>query len=226
MRKLVLALFVLAVCGGLIGAAQASSSPAPLSPKNAPAAAGGPVVQSPSPQFATNTVFFSNVGPGGSFSSTAWCVSGATSPCGRFDEAMPFFPSVSGLVTQIYVGLVNVSGTNAALVQLAQDNGGVPGAILASGGIAGSPHIGATCCVGSISVSPSVPIGYGHRYWIIVRPAASNTYSGWNWSYYGGSTTFAFPGRDDVGEHVRADQLVRSGRLFEALQGLVEQRQG
>jgi hypothetical protein len=69
---------------------------------------------------------------------------------------------------------------------------GVPGAILAGGTVFNSPGIGSTCCVGSISVSPSVPIGAGPKYWIIARAATSTTFNGWNWSCYGGNTTFAF----------------------------------
>src|SRR5437868_13013932 len=95
----------LAAVGLVAGRAQASS-PAPLAPTSAKAGtASSEAAPATSPQFATNTVFFSNLGPGGSFSSGGWCLSGATSPCGRFDEAMPFFPSVSGRVTQIYVGV-------------------------------------------------------------------------------------------------------------------------
>src|SRR5204863_7849752 len=119
-------------------------SPGPQAPTSAKTrAASGPAAQAPSPQFASNTVFFSNVGPGGSFAANSWCVSGASSLCTRFDEAMPFFPSTSGLVTQIYIGLIHVSGPNATTVQLAQDNGGVPGAILAGGTVFNSPGNGA-----------------------------------------------------------------------------------
>jgi hypothetical protein len=46
-------------------------------------------------------------------------------------------------------------------VQLAQDNNGVPGAIPASGTVVNSPALGATCCVGSIQISPAVPVGTG-----------------------------------------------------------------
>jgi hypothetical protein len=189
---LVLMLGLVAI-GVVAGRAQASS-PAPRAPTSAKSAAASvPAAQAPSPQFASNTVFFSNLGPGGSFDPTGWCVTGATAGCGsRFDEAMPFYPSVSGIVTQIYAGVTNVAGPNAALVQLAQDNNGVPGAILAGGYVFGSPPFGSTCCAGSISISPSVPIGYGHRYWVIVRAATSMTFDAWNWSYYGGTTAFAY----------------------------------
>ena len=76
--------------------------------------------------------------------------------------------------------------------------------------------------MGSISLSPSVPIGYGHRYWVIARAATSTTFNGWNWSYYGEHDVCVLPGRHDVDEHDQQHQLVRRRRLLEALQGVAE----
>lgn len=187
---LVLVLGLVAI--GLVAGRARATSTAPQAPTGAKGAAAASTNHAPAQQLTSNAVFFSNLGPGGSFSAASWCVSGASTPCTRFDEAMPFVPAVSGRVQEIDIGAVHVSGLNATIVQLAQDNGGVPGAVLASTGVSNSPSTGSTCCVGVAPVSPSVPIGAGHTYWVIARAPISTTYNGWAWNYYGDSGGFAF----------------------------------
>ncbi len=180
--------------GLLAGRAQASP-PAPVAPTSAKAGAPGGAAAAPavSPQLGSNTLFFSSLGPGGSFQATGFCVNGPTGPCGgRFDEAASFVPAVSGRVTQIDVGVTHAVGTNAAVVKLAQDNGGVPGAVLGSWSIANQPTYGATCCATAISISPSISIGAGRTYWVIAVAGASNTDDAFNWNYNGTSGTYAY----------------------------------
>jgi hypothetical protein len=139
-------------------------------------------------------VFFSNLGPGSSFQSDGWCVSGPASSCGsRFDEAMSFVPSVNGRVTRIDIGLTNFSGPNSATVLLAQDNGGVPGHVLGQWAVSGQPPFGSTtCCPTTIILPATVPIGAGRTYWVIARAGTTTTNDGWNWNYYGTVGTYAY----------------------------------
>jgi hypothetical protein len=196
MRRQVVSLALvlgLVAIGVAAGRARASSSALPQAPTAARgAAAPAGAAQAPSQQLASNAVFFDNLGAGRSFSGSSWCVTGTSTPCGRFDEAMPFVPSVSGRVQEIDIAAVHSSGPNATIVQLAQDNGGVPGAVLASTGVINSPPSGSTCCAGVATVSPSVPIGAGHTYWVIARAPASTTYNGWAWNPNFTTGTFAY----------------------------------
>lgn len=197
MRRQVGALaLVLALAGAalVVGRAQASA-PAPLAPTSAKGIAGsGPGARAPatSPQLGSNAVLFSNLGPGGSFSSTGWDVSGSASGAGRFDEAMRFTPYTSGRVTRIDIAVTNFAGPNGAFVSLAQDSGGVPGTVLGSWLIVNQPAYGSTCCATSITVSQSIPVGAGHTYWLIAAAATTTTWDAWSWNYYGDTDTFAY----------------------------------
>ncbi len=189
------ALVLGAVAVGLVAGRAQASSPGPLAPTSAKAGVVGGAAAAPavSPQLASNTLFFSNLGPGGSFQSTGFCVNGPTGPCGgRFDEAASFVPAVSGRVTQIDVGVTHFAGTNAAVVKLAQDNGGVPGAVLGSWPIANQPTYGATCCATTIPINPSISIGAGRTYWVIAVAGASNTDDALNFNYNGTTGIYAY----------------------------------
>ena len=185
---------VAAALGVSVGAAGASS-PLSVAPTSAHAGSAGSVVASAvGPKLASNTVFFSNLGPGGSFQHGGWCVTGATAGCtGRFDIAMPFVPSVNGRVTRIDIAITNLSGPNSATVLLAQDDGsGLPGHVLGSWPISNQPAIGVSCCPTTVSLPVSIAIGARRTYWVIARAGTTSTWDNWNWNYAGTQGPYAY----------------------------------
>src|SRR5262245_47176061 len=180
-------LFVIALIAG--GAQTSALKPLPPGGVVGHGSGAAPAV----PQVSNGTVFFSNLGPGGAFSSTGWCVAGASSSCGsRYDDAMPFIASSSGRVTQIDVGLTHFDGTNAALVKLAADSNGVPGQILASWPAANQGAYGSTCCPTTFTAYPPVSVVAGRRYWVIAVAGAPDTNDAFMWNYWGTNGAYAF----------------------------------
>ncbi len=110
---------------------------------------------------------------------------------GLFENANAFTPSTGSQITRIDLALTNVSGTNNATVELARDNGGLPGAVIRSWSVAGQPPFGGCCTVTTINVSPLIPVGAGHQYWLIAIAGPNvlnDTWDAWNFTYNGAST--------------------------------------
>jgi hypothetical protein len=127
---------------------------------------------------------FSNLGPfPNTYSGVTWVVSGPNSGFGRFEVAQAFTPSSGAFITQIDVALSHFLGTNRATVQLAQDNGGLPGAVLRSWPLANQPPFNVCCPLTTIDVSPMIAVGAGKKYWLIAMAGPSllgDTWDGWD----------------------------------------------
>ena len=114
-----------------------------------------------------------------------WCcegytLSGPTSlVANTFADGMPFTPSANYTVTEIVVGVGNVSGTNSIQVELDADNNGLPGATLTSFYLVNEPIFG-TCCTYQFKSTLSVPVTAGTQYWVVLAPGASDTWAAWN----------------------------------------------
>src|SRR5208283_5107227 len=80
------------------------------------------------------TTLYSNLGTGTNVYSccTGWTVSGSGYIGTSFTAANEFQVTSSGAATQIDVGIGYVYGVNSFYVNIEADNGGTPGAILAS----------------------------------------------------------------------------------------------
>jgi hypothetical protein len=158
------------------------------------AAHGAQPAASPAALPAGSQVIFSNFGPPGNAyeSSIGWTVSAAGSAVGSFlANANAFTPAVNSQITRIDIALSHFLGTNNATIQLAPDNGGVPGTPIRSWLVAGQPAFGTCCAVTTIDVSPLVPVAAGKRYWLIAKPgpnALNDTWDAWNWTYNGAQT--------------------------------------
>jgi hypothetical protein len=151
--------------------------------------AGAPAVGAALP-VASQTIF-SNFGPGRSYDCcSAWDVSEAGTGF-LFETANGFTPSAGGQISRIDIALSNLTGTNNATVELAQDSGGLPGAVIRSWSVAGQPPFGSCCAVTTINVSPLIPVGAGHQYWLIAiaGPNVQNdTFDTWNFTYNDANT--------------------------------------
>ncbi len=189
---------LIAAAVGLVFAAApvASASPVPavshgaITTATAKAGVGASSASSALPT--TAATIFNNFGPGNAYdASTGWTVSQPGSSPGLFENANAFTPSAGGQISRIDLALTNVLGANNATVELAQDNGGLPGAVIRSWSVAGQPPFGGCCTVTTISVSPLIPVGAGKQYWLIAIAGPNvlnNIWDAWGETYNGAST--------------------------------------
>ena len=187
-----------AVVAGLGVASAAGASSKVSAPKFTTTRAAGGVADSAAGSSLVfgSVVIFSNLGPGGSYSCcVGWTVSESASVVGFQRVATPFTPTSGAQVTRIDVALGHLTGTNNATVQLAADNGGLPGAILRTWLVFGQPALGTCCTLTTVNTGTLVPVGAGRQYWVIVTAGpnvANDTWDAWNWNSVGDSGTFAF----------------------------------
>ena len=120
-------------------------------------------------------------GTGNSFSTTnTWCITGAQTPyCGPAVTrylAAPFVPATMMAVSGVSLPLSYNSGTNGAVVSLASDSGGIPGAVLESWSVSNLPTSPAVISESSKLTPVLQP---GQTYWLVVQPLAADTLIAW-----------------------------------------------
>ncbi len=176
---------------GLAGLGIASVAGASGTPwiTRVPGAAGAPTSTS-SPSLPQGAFYiYNNFGPGNAYNCcVGWTVGESGSSVGLAASAMSFTPSSNAQVTQIDLALGHVGGTNNATIELARDNGGIPGAVIGSWGAAGLPAFGSCCGVTTVHTGTLIPVGAGRTYWVvaIAGPNGSNdTWDAWNWNTTG-----------------------------------------
>ncbi|HEY1962463.1 MAG TPA: choice-of-anchor R domain-containing protein [Rhizomicrobium sp.] len=96
--------------------------------------------------------------------------------------AVPFKPATNTTAKTIEVAISNISGTNAAVITLNSDAGGIPGTALATFHVSTLPSFGATgtcCTITTVTSASGVALTGGHTYWVVVMTdAASATFKG------------------------------------------------
>jgi hypothetical protein len=99
-------------------------------------------------------------------------------------NAMQFtIPTGVWQVNQVDVPVRNISGTNAAVFILANDNNGVPGGFFWTQPVSGLPAEDNTCCqLTTVNISSNFPILSSFsatKYWFIVGPGAVDNTDDW-----------------------------------------------
>jgi hypothetical protein len=110
-------------------------------------------------------------------------ISGSGSVIGEtFWLAASFTPAADATVKEVDAGVGYVTGTNKVIVTLYDDNGGVPGKVLATGAATGLTTFG-SCC-GLAILDDRVKVTGGDTYWVGVTTdgAGSDTWAAWNFN--------------------------------------------
>jgi hypothetical protein len=192
-RLLLTGLLAVAVAAiALVGGQARAASPTPPRVGAAPpkASVARPAVTG------SSTVIYDNLGPANNYEQfQGWCIDGTAAPCGVFALIAQPFTGNGGRLTQIDLALTHYGGTNAATVELHADSAGLPGELLRTWSVTDLPPYGSCCPVTSLAASPSIPVGTGKVYWIVVTPGADDTSVVWNWNTQGAAGTWA----DDLG---------------------------
>jgi hypothetical protein len=128
---------------------------------------------------------YSDFGPDNTFSSSGWCVSGASgASCTTFATryiAAPFMLATSSILSSINLPLSNISGTNGAVISLTNSaSGGIPGTVLESWSVPNLPASSASSIAITRVVSKLSPaLEAGQTYWLEVQPLADDTTDYW-----------------------------------------------
>ena len=131
-----------------------------------------------------SSVIFSNIGTkypkGLYFCCYGDTISGADAGVGgAFSAALQFTPSSDAKVKEIDASVGFVQGTNAVDLVLYDDDGGVPGKVIASGKATGLGTFGDCCTLAVAKVKASLKAGT--PYWVAAQadPDGSDTWAAW-----------------------------------------------
>jgi hypothetical protein len=136
------------------------------------------------PQFpGKGNVIFGNIGTkypkGLYFCCLGNTISGASAGVGgAFATAIQFTPAADGKVAEIDAGVGWVQGTKSVTIGLYDDNGGVPGSVIASGAATALGGFGDCCTMASVQLKKASVTG-GTPYWVVVT-ASGNTWDAWS----------------------------------------------
>ena len=105
-------------------------------------------------------------------------ISGASAGVGgAFAAAMQFTPASDMKITEIEAAVGHVQGANSVTLSLYDDNGGVPGNLIASG-TATNLGVFGDCCQMAVANLNQANVTGGTPYWVAVS-ASGNTWDAW-----------------------------------------------
>jgi PEP-CTERM motif len=134
------------------------------------------------------TTLYSNFGSGGSVYNccSGWTVSGTGYIGTSFTSANEFQVTTGGSVGEIDVAVGLVVGPDSFYLDIDADNGGKPGAVLASFSNLNSNgnNFGSCCAFTSITGISGLSLSTGTNYWMVLGPSSTTaqTWEAWNFS--------------------------------------------
>ncbi len=92
-----------------------------------------------------------------------------------------FTPAADAKVKEIDVAVGHVSGVNKVIINLAEDNGGVPGNVLGTWPVTGLGTFGDCCQLATVTGVEHIRLAAGTPYWIFLSTDDSNstTWAAW-----------------------------------------------
>jgi hypothetical protein len=139
-------------------------------------------------------VIYSNLDGSGDYTAGAGQTIQGTS-LGYDAAAAAFTPASTVALGEIAIPLTffgSGSDTDSAVISLASDSSGLPGADIESWNVSGLPLFGSSNSV-LLTVAPTSTVNLtgGVQYWVVVTPGATNTEDAWNLSDTSGTQTTA-----------------------------------
>ena len=131
---------------------------------------------------------YSNFGPSGSVYNccSGWTISGTGYIGTSFTAANEFQVTTGGSVGEIDIAVGLVVGPDSFYVDVDADNGGKPGAVLASftNLTSNGNNFGSCCVYTSITNISGLSLSTGVNYWLVVGPMSTSaqTWEAWNFS--------------------------------------------
>jgi hypothetical protein len=139
-----------------------------------------------------HVVLYDDFGPSMTFDRVGlWCVSGASTPnCGPLTDrwiASPFMPTATGALSSVAVALSVNSGQNGAVLQLVDDNGGVPSTTVLETWTLRHlrPFSAGTFTPESVRSILHPVLSAGTKYWLVAKGVAGTTLDTWSWNNVG-----------------------------------------
>lgn len=128
---------------------------------------------------------YSTLGPGGTYiQNVGRAISGSANPITHLhgEWGWQFTPVQSGIARRIEVGAHWLTGTNQAEVRLLSNGpGDTLGSVLGAWTFGGMAPFNTTAPVISIDAHlAAVQLTAGQKFWILMRPTATDTYAAWN----------------------------------------------
>ncbi len=164
---------------------------------------------------------YSNLGTGTSVYNccTGWTVSGSGYIGTSFIAANEFQVTTSGSVTEIDIAVGLVVGPDSFYVDIASDNSGKPGSVLASftNLTSNGNNFGTCCTLTSITGISGLNLTAGTNYWLVVGPSSTTAQTWEAWNYSNSAT-----GNDDYstdGGQTWVQQGTQSQGAFQILGG-------
>jgi hypothetical protein len=141
-------------------------------------------------------IIFSTLGPGDSYDgNNGYEISGpsalAPPSTGQVEFSAQFTPSVTAIFSEIELAISSIEGTNSAIIQLQNDNAGLPGSLIEGFMVTNLPSFGSSSS-GNLVTAFSVlmpTLVAGTQYWVSALEGASNTLDAWNFNSIGQSGT-------------------------------------
>lgn len=195
MKKIMILVFVIAVCGASLLAQQAGSA--------APNPSGFEEPTQPVPDTGLQKIY-SNLSSSPAYDANQWWdVLGVANSLALPSQsvAMPFKPKSNSHVSQVQAALKWKSGFNQVNLSLWDDVSGLPGKLLAGPVTVKNLPLEGTCCGVAKANFTGVAVTAGTQYWVVVDPGSTDFTGAWDWVITKNLVAF------DVGGAVASQQV-------------------
>jgi hypothetical protein len=96
-------------------------------------------------------------------------------------QAVPFTPAANMTVKEVEASVVWAEGTNAVVLSLNRDSGGLPGKAIHTWNVKNLATIGSCCQLATGKSQTGITVTKGTQYWVVVRTNSndSNIFAAW-----------------------------------------------
>lgn len=105
-------------------------------------------------------------------------VTGLTNELGvvpEYWQGVPFTPAANMTVKEVEASVVWAEGTNAVVLTLNEDSGGLPGKAIHTWNVKNLATIGSCCTLATGKSQAGIPVTKGTQYWLVVKTNGNDT---------------------------------------------------